>query len=196
MAPRSPIVIVGNIPRPPAAVMAASVAAESVVARYTVQKAGTGSAPGIGGDMPLGALLDAGLLVADLQRPLNGLKVPGWRLDVARVTKQGIAGTQVKVLVDETADLPHRHLADILALLAASDLDEVVRERATAVFRRLAAAEAAVHGSDIAHVHFHEVGALDSIVDIVGAVAGLHLLGVERIAVSYTHLTLPTSDLV
>lgn len=139
---------------------------------------------GISGDMTLGALLDAGLLVADLQRALNGLKVPGWRLDVARVTKQGIAGTQVKVLVDETADLPHRHLDDILALLAASDLDEVVRERATAVFRRLAAAEAAVHGSDIAHVHFHEVGALDSIVDIVGAVAGLHLLGVERIVAS------------
>ena len=65
---------------------------------------------GISGDMTLGALLDAGLLVADLQRALNGLKVPGWRLDVARVTKQGIAGTQVKVLVDETADLPHRHL--------------------------------------------------------------------------------------
>lgn len=139
---------------------------------------------GISGDMTLGALLDAGLPLAALQQALNGLHVAGWRLEATRVTKQGLAGTQVKVLVDETAELPHRHLHDILDLLAASDLVETVRQRAAAVFTRLAAAEAAVHGSDISHVHFHEVGALDSIVDIVGAVAGLHLLGVERIVAS------------
>ena len=139
---------------------------------------------GISGDMTLGALLDVGLPLADLQRALAGLNVPGWRLDATRVTRRGIAGAQVKVLVDEAADLPHRHLNDILSLLAASSLEEQVRRAAAAVFTRLAAAEAAVHGSDIAHVHFHEVGALDSIVDIVGAVAGLHLLGVERIVAS------------
>jgi len=139
---------------------------------------------GISGDMTLGALLDTGLPLADLQAALNGLRLTGWRLNVSRVTKQGIAGTQVKVEVDESSDLPHRHLDDILNLLAGSDLEETVRQRAAAVFKRLAVAEAAVHGSDIAHVHFHEVGAIDSIVDIVGAVAGLHLLGIERIVAS------------
>lgn len=139
---------------------------------------------GISGDMTLGALLDVGLPLADLQRTLDGLSVSGWRLEVTRVARRGIAGAQVKVLVDEAADLPHRHLDDILSLLAASNLEEKVRRSAAAVFTRLAAAEAAVHGSDLAHVHFHEVGALDSIVDIVGAVAGLHLLGVERIVAS------------
>ncbi len=140
---------------------------------------------GISGDMTLGALLDAGLPLADLQRVLDGLRVSGWRLNVTRVTKRGIAGTQVKVEVDDTVRICRTVTWPIFWIC----WQPVIWRKWCASaqprsFQRLAVAEAAVHGSDIAHVHFHEVGAIDSIVDIVGAVAGLHLLGIERIVAS------------
>ncbi len=139
---------------------------------------------GVSGDMILGALLDAGLPLADLRACLEGLRLPGWRLEATRVTKQGIAATQAHVQVDPAAEQPHRHLHDILHLLAAGDLPNPVRSQAQAVFERLADAEAAVHGTSRDQVHFHEVGAIDSIVDITGAVCGLYLLGCQRVQAS------------
>lgn len=138
---------------------------------------------GISGDMTLGALLDAGLPQAALEAMLRQLPLPGWELGVRRVVKQGLAATAVQVHVTP-GEQPHRHLADILRMLDAGSLPPAVRDRAAAVFTRLAEAEAAVHGTTIDAVHFHEVGAVDSIVDVVGAVAGLHWLAIDAVRAS------------
>ncbi|MGI8587255.1 MAG: nickel pincer cofactor biosynthesis protein LarC [Chloroflexia bacterium] len=134
---------------------------------------------GISGDMALGALLDVGLSLPALQAELAKMGLTGWRLELGRAEQHGITGAQLRVLLDG-APQPHRRLGDIADILARSDLAAGVRERALAVFRRLADAEAAVHGTSPDEVHFHEVGALDSILDVVGVVAGLALLGVEE----------------
>lgn len=130
--------------------------------------------------MTLGALVDAGLELSRLQELLESLSLPGWRLEAHPVTLHGLQGTRVTV---ETAaeQHPHRHLGDILRLLERSDLPDPVREKSAAVFRRLAEAEGAVHGVSPEEVHFHEVGAVDAIVDVVGSVGGLHLLGVDSV---------------
>lgn len=138
---------------------------------------------GASGDMLLGALLDAGLPLERLQAALATLPASGWGLAAAREARQGIWGTRAQVSYDE-AHQPHRHLGDILTLIDGSELPEAVKGRAAAVFRRLARAEAHVHGTTPDEVHFHEVGAIDSIVDIAGVVAGLHLLGVEQVYAS------------
>jgi len=132
---------------------------------------------GISGDMALGALLDVGLPLAALAADLAGLAVGGYRLERRQAAQQGLTGTRLIVHLEEE-DQPHRHLRDIAAILAASRLAPAVRARALAVFTRLAVAEAAVHGSTAEAVHFHEVGAVDALVDIVGVVAGLDRLGV------------------
>lgn len=137
---------------------------------------------GISGDMTLGALIDAGLSLDELRAELNKLRLDGWQLHAERVVSYGIAGTQLHV---ETAEQHvHRRLSDIAAILSASALDADVHDRALAVFTRLADAEATVHGTDREQIHFHEVGALDAIIDIVGAVAGLKLLGVSEVYAS------------
>ncbi len=138
---------------------------------------------GASGDMLLGALLDAGLELSRLREALQSLPIEGWEITAAGEERQGIHGTKANVLYDE-AHQPHRHLPDILALIEASALPAAVKERAAAVFWRLGRAEAHVHGTTPEHVHFHEVGAIDSIIDIVGVVTGLHLLGVEAIYAS------------
>jgi len=135
---------------------------------------------GISGDMLLGALIDAGVDVAQLSRELGGLGVQGWSLEAERVTRAGLAATRAHVRLAE-APQPHRRLPDILAMLEASSLSEEDRGRAADVFRRLADAEGHVHGNAPDDVDFHEVGALDAIVDIVGSVVGLRLLGVGRL---------------
>lgn len=141
------------------------------------------AAAGASGDMVLGALLDAGLALEALQAELARLDVPGWRLESERVSRRGIAATHAKVVLD-AVEQPHRHLRHVVEILEASRLPRGDVERASAIFRRLAEAEAAVHGTTIERVHFHEVGALDAIVDIVGAVIGLRLLGVDQVACS------------
>lgn len=135
---------------------------------------------GAAGDMLLGALVDVGLPVDDLTRALGALPVSGWRLRAERVTRQGVSGTRLWVDTD-VAGQHGRHLSDILALVRGSGLPPQVVAQVSAVFGRLAEAEAAVHGAAIGEVHFHEVGALDSIVDIVGCVWGLHALGVTEV---------------
>jgi uncharacterized protein (TIGR00299 family) protein len=135
---------------------------------------------GISGDMLLGALLDAGMPIDALRAELSKLGVPGWEVRAEPVMRAGIAATRAHVDLAESPQ-PHRRLPDITALLDASSLDARDRDRAASVFRRLAAAEARVHGIPDNEVDFHEVGALDSIVDIVGGVIGLRLLGIDAL---------------
>jgi uncharacterized protein (TIGR00299 family) protein len=138
---------------------------------------------GISGDMTLGALVDAGLALEDLADGLRaGLPVlTGYRLTAERASQHGITGTRVAVVLDPAQPQPQRDWQEIRELLAASALPAPARDRALAIFATLAEAEAKIHGVPVEQAHFHEVGAVDSIVDIAGAALGLHLLGVEQI---------------
>lgn len=138
---------------------------------------------GASGDMILGALVDAGAPLETLQRALAGLSLPGLGLQAERVRRRELAGTKITVLTAEPSP-PLRHLSDLERIVTESDLSPRVRETALAVFRRLAEAEARVHGSPVDHVHFHEVGAADTVADVVGAAVGLEALGIERIVAS------------
>ena len=141
---------------------------------------------GISGNMFLGALLNAGLSREALRETLSRLNLPGWQLNCTPVSISGLQATsvQVQIEVQENETGTHRHLSDIRTILEQSDLDQAVIDRSLAVFTRLAEAEAHVHGTVPEKIHFHEVGALDAIIDIVGAVAGLHLLGIEEVVCS------------
>ena len=135
---------------------------------------------GVSGDMLLGALVDAGVAPEALRAALAKLSLGGYHLDVAKTQRAGLAATRVSVVLEE-AKQPRRRLPDILALIECSALPNDDKERGAAVFQRLASAEARVHGTEPDAVEFHEVGAVDAIVDVLGAVAGLRLLGVERL---------------
>jgi pyridinium-3,5-bisthiocarboxylic acid mononucleotide nickel chelatase len=137
---------------------------------------------GISGDMTLGALVDAGCPLGLLRDELKGLDVPGWEISAEKVWKNGMAATHVSVRTEDTQT--HRSLATIIGVLEKSRLAAAVRERASAIFRRLGEAEAAVHDVPIEKIHFHEVGAADAIVDIVGACLGFSVLGIEKFACS------------
>jgi len=139
---------------------------------------------GASGDMILGALLDAGVSLEALRAELAGLGLPGWHLQTREVKRGAFRATKADVVLDESVRHHHRHLRDILAILGASQLAPAVIAGATRIFTRLAEAEARVHGAGIEEVHFHEVGAVDAIVDVTGAVIGLHLLGAEGVHVS------------
>jgi pyridinium-3,5-bisthiocarboxylic acid mononucleotide nickel chelatase len=133
---------------------------------------------GASGDMLLGALLDAGLSLDDLRHGLGQLAVGGWSLSAAPARQHGLGGTRARVELT-AEDQPHRGLADVLRIVDAAALPREVAERACAVFRLLADVEATIHGTCVEEVEFHEVGALDAIVDVVGVVLGLHLLGAD-----------------
>lgn len=134
---------------------------------------------GVSGDMILGALLDAGLALDDLRAALSTLPLTGYDLNAAVVRRGDLGATRVEVVCQ--AEDQQRSLADVLAIIAAGALLEEVKDAAARVFRRLAEAEARVHRVAIEEIHFHEVGAVDAIVDVVGACAGLHLLGVREV---------------
>jgi uncharacterized protein (TIGR00299 family) protein len=140
-------------------------------------------ASGASGDMLLGAVVDLGLPLEHLREELARLPLGGYRLEARGVVRSGLAATKVDVVVED-GQKPHRHLRNILAILDESTLDAEVKERAAALFRRLAEAEAAVHGTSVDKVHFHEVGAVDSIVDTVGGVLALRWLGASRFVAS------------
>jgi uncharacterized protein (TIGR00299 family) protein len=142
---------------------------------------------GVSGDMILGALVDAGLKVEELQAAISGLGVSGIHLDAERVKRGAFAGTRVHVRTDEKGH-PHRYLPDIETILDRADIPEPVRADAKRIFHRLAEAEAAAHGVTPDRIHFHEVGALDAMADVVGAVWGIRHLGLERIHVSPINL--------
>lgn len=134
---------------------------------------------GISGDMLLGALLDLGVPETLLRAELAKLLLHGYRVEVRRVTKQHLAAT--KFDCDAGHGHHHRGLADITGIIEQSTLAGNVKRRAISVFRRLGASEAKVHGIPVEQVHFHEIGAVDSIVDIVGACIALDALGVEEV---------------
>jgi uncharacterized protein (TIGR00299 family) protein len=138
---------------------------------------------GASGDMILGALVDAGVSPEDLQSQLRRLSLPGYGLRFERVQRAGIAAARVHVDLDDR-EQPRRQLADIKEIIETSDLPLTDREQGVAIFGRLADAEAAVHGIALDQVHFHEVGAVDAIVDVMGAVIGLRLLGIDACFVS------------
>jgi uncharacterized protein (TIGR00299 family) protein len=137
---------------------------------------------GASGDMILGALVDLGVPLAELERALSRLPIRGFTLRGKRLVRHGLAGRRIDVRV-RTTDAP-RGFAAIARIVRAGRLSTSVRDRALAVFRRLCEAEAEAHGVSFARAHLHEAGATDAIVDVVGACWGIERLGVERIVVS------------
>ena len=141
---------------------------------------------GISGNMILGALLDAGLEIETLEGQLANLGLDGYKLVVDDVRRNGIRGMHVDVAIQERG--VERHLHDITEIITHSELPERVKAQSLLIFGRLAEAEARVHGEPIDHIHFHEVGALDAIIDIVGSVTGLWLLGIEQVYSSHVRV--------
>jgi pyridinium-3,5-bisthiocarboxylic acid mononucleotide nickel chelatase len=137
---------------------------------------------GISGDMTLGALVDAGCDLATLRHELQGLELPGWSISSEKVWKNGMSATHVRVSSEEQTK--HRSLSAILQILSKSRLAPPVRDRAAAIFQKLGEAEARVHDVPVEKIHFHEVGALDAIVDIVGSCIGFGTLGIESFSCS------------
>ncbi|MBN2474699.1 MAG: nickel pincer cofactor biosynthesis protein LarC [Pirellulales bacterium] len=137
---------------------------------------------GISGDMTLGALVDAGVDLETLNAAVGSLGLPGCRLAAREVKKNGFRATQVSV--EHEPEHAHRHLSQILAMIDRGRLSGRQQDLARRIFTRLAEAEAKVHGTTVEKVHFHEVGAADSIADIVGAAVGWDLLEVDRIVAS------------
>ncbi len=142
---------------------------------------------GISGDMTLGALVDAGVSIEALRSELSKLNLPGYRITAEKVTRSGIAATKVIVDLDEKKQ-PVRHLSDIRTIIESSRLSPAVKQKSMAIFERLAKAEATVHGTTPDKIHFHEVGAVDAIVDIVGSIIGFELLGISEAACSPINL--------
>ncbi len=148
---------------------------------------------GASGDMILGALIGLGIPVGELNEELKSLKVDPFEIIVEEVVEQGMSGVRARVEVHEHRPHTHhhgedehhhgRHLSTILKLIAASDLPDAVKENASAVFQQIGEAESAIHNVDIEKIHFHEVGAMDSIVDIVGCCLALHKLGVDGLSI-------------
>jgi pyridinium-3,5-bisthiocarboxylic acid mononucleotide nickel chelatase len=153
---------------------------------------------GISGDMVLGALVDAGAELRAIERELGKLKLPGWAISAEKVQRRSIYATRVKVRVEGSTTAhahrqdardahehgSHRGLSEIVNRIDAAELAPRAAERAKKIFRRLAEAEARVHQIPLEKVHFHEVGAVDSIIDIVGAAIGFELLGIDEFACS------------
>jgi len=137
---------------------------------------------GISGDMTLGALVDAGVSLERLNSAVTSCGLTGCRLVARTVSKHGYRATQV--VVEHEPEHAHRHLSHILAMIDSGELAERQKELARAIFNRLAEAEAHVHGTTVEKVHFHEVGAVDSIADIVGSAVGFDLLGIETVVAS------------
>lgn len=138
---------------------------------------------GAAGDMLLGALVDLGLPLEVLRAELGKMDLSGYELEAERQVRRGISGTRLHVR-DLAHAHPARHLPDIRRLLEGSTLPPTVWARSLAVLERLARAEARVHNVPVEEVHFHEIGAVDTLVDVVGFVAGLEHLGVERVYAS------------
>ena len=142
---------------------------------------------GISGDMNLGAMIDLGIDLSYLKSELGKLNLQGWDLVAEKAQRHGITGT--KVTVKQTVhEHAHRHLSDIEKIIYGSSLPEDVKQLSMKIFMKIATAEAAVHGIDIEEVHFHEVGAIDSIIDIVGAAICFNALNVGAVYVSEVEL--------
>ncbi len=141
---------------------------------------------GASGDMILGAMVAAGVNPEQLKEQIGLLGIEGYEIDFNTVDRSGISSTYARVQVRH--EHKHRHLSDILKIIYESRLSDSVKDRAAKIFSRLAEAEACVHNEPIERVHFHEVGALDAIIDVVGAAICFDLLGVERFISSPLHV--------
>src|SRR5260370_11505605 len=137
---------------------------------------------GLSGDMIVGAILDCGADFSEFERSMNGVAIKGYRLSIRRKVSSGISA--LKFDVEVTEPQPERHFGEIRAMIISSALAETVKRRAIAIFEVLAEAEAKIHNTTPDHVHFHEVGAVDSIIDIIGTAWGLEYLGVGDLLVS------------
>ncbi len=136
--------------------------------------------------MILGALLAAGVDREALANELRKLEIPEFGLEVTTVDRSGITSTHVDVKVPH--EHVHRHLHNIVDIIDRTSLSDAVKKRSKAIFTRLAEAEAKIHGIDVGKVHFHEVGAMDAIVDVVGSCIGFEMLGIERFSCSKVHV--------
>jgi uncharacterized protein (TIGR00299 family) protein len=134
---------------------------------------------GASGDMMLGALLDAGLPEATLRERLAALRLVDFELEIKPVLKNGFRATKLNVLVADK--VKQRHLPEIEAIIRESDLQPAIQERAIAIFRRLGEVEANIHNTTLEQIHLHELGGVDTIVDVVGVLLGLDSLGIERV---------------
>ena len=139
---------------------------------------------GISGDMLLGTLIDLGISEDSLRKELTKLTLPHFSIAVRRVVKQTIAATKFDCIEDHHHHHEHRGFTEIANLITSSALTESVKQRAVSVFRRLGEAEAKIHGVPLEQIHFHEIGAVDSIVDIVGNCLALDLLGITAVQAS------------
>ena len=148
---------------------------------------------GISGDMTLGALVDVGLSPRALRQGLKALPLSGYRLKVSKVYRGAIHATKVDVVIPKVAE-KRRSWPQIRRLLSTSRLPPTVKQQALAVFERLATAEGKVHGHDPATVSFHEVGAIDALVDIVGGLLGCHELGVKTFSATPVNVGSGTID--
>ncbi|MBI5558462.1 MAG: nickel pincer cofactor biosynthesis protein LarC [Deltaproteobacteria bacterium] len=142
---------------------------------------------GISGDMFLGALIDAGLPLQTLTDQLAALAIDGWELTVAKTRDNSLSATKITIAIPHAHQ--HRSWSDISTLLDQSELHPAVKEKSLAIFSELARAEATVHGCTLDEVHFHEVGAVDAIIDIVGAAIGLHYFNIDQLVSSPLPLT-------
>ncbi|VAX21163.1 hypothetical protein MNBD_NITROSPINAE03-1719, partial [hydrothermal vent metagenome] len=138
---------------------------------------------GISGDMTLGAMVDAGLRIAKLRSELKKLRLDGYTISASKVKRCGISATKVTVKLTKKSK-HHRLYPDIVKMIVKSGLPDEVKEKALDIFKVLAQAESKVHSEPMEKVHFHEVGAVDSIVDIVGASIGFCQLGINEIQAS------------
>ncbi|MEK7215718.1 MAG: nickel pincer cofactor biosynthesis protein LarC [Chloroflexota bacterium] len=139
---------------------------------------------GASGDMLLGALLDAGAPLATIKETLDTLALEGLRIEVTPDRRGPLSGTRATVVVPPPESQSHRSLSDIETILNAGALTAGMREQALRIFRRLAGVEAAIHGIAVGEVHFHEVGAMDAIADVVGTLVALEALGVTGVYAS------------
>ena len=138
---------------------------------------------GASGDMILGSLIDAGLSPKRLREELKKLRIPTVHLRAKKVLKGGISATQV-IVEGKSEKRSHRNLKEILRIVERSGVEAEVKEKSKEIFKRIASVEAKIHQTPMEEVHFHELGGLDSIVDIVGSVWGIRQLGIEKIYVS------------
>ena len=135
---------------------------------------------GCSGDMIIGSLLDAGLDLEVLKKGLDGLNISGYQLMAEKVKRSSIVATKFTVITDKT-EHQHRSLSDILKIIDASRFSDNVKKKSSAIFQILGEVEAKIHGVGIEDIHFHELGAVDSIVDIIGTVFALEVLGLEHL---------------
>jgi hypothetical protein len=137
---------------------------------------------GVSGDMILGALIDAGLDPGGIRKTLAGIPLSGYEITAEKIVKNGIAGTRFNVAT--SGKQRERNLPDILKIIDESSLKEAVKKSAGDIFRNIARVEAAIHSKKIEEIHFHEIGAVDSIIDIAGACAALDMMGIDQVQCS------------